>query len=217
MDWREVTSFDGVYGVGLKLDASIPHRVDNVDSLVGSDGFSVEKSIGIGDHLLSVDGIECATKEMVFVGELIKGPRDSLAALEFLSPDVGRYHVVVKRHVPVATQSHRRGWMEVREEFRGKNKLLADGAIVDALEGIRQSLTADNGCPIDVFRLNDMNTHTGIEFSASESYRRVANVVQGSPAWSVGIIAGDKILNVDGTDTNDSNIEVCGCCIVKCW
>jgi C-terminal processing protease CtpA/Prc len=196
-----------VYGVGLKLDANIPHRVENVDSLVGIDGFSVGQSVGIGDHLLSVDGVDCATKEMSFVGELIKGPSDSLATLEFLSPDTGRYHVVVKRHVPAATQSHRRGWMEVREQFRGKS-LLADDSIVDALEGIRSSLTAERGGPIDAFKLNHTHVHTGIEFSTADP-RRVANIVQGSPAWSdKGIISGDEVLNVDGIDTNDSNIQV---------
>lgn len=155
---------------------------------------------------MAVDGVGCESHGPAVVGNLLVGPRDSLVNLDFVSAHDGhRYKLAARRNVPIRVWETRRGWMELRDEFKGAS-LHADSAIVDCLEGIRQQLTAPDGTAVDMLRPTNASVHTGIEFAAAEP-RRVSHVVPGTPASLAGILPGDEVTAVDGVDATDANVQ----------
>ena len=210
LTWHAEAEAGTVFGIGITLDSAeggrAPHVVKRVTQALDAHGAPIAHKIAVGDRLLTVDGVDCRSREISGVIDLMTGACDSTVMLEFArGSSAQRYTQTLKRHVQLRSCPVSRGWMQLRPDEHWKGSLLADSAIIDALEGIRQELTSPEGVAIDMLKLKGTNTHTGLEFD-SQHPRTVSSIIPASPATGL-LQPGDEIVSVDGEDATDSNVQ----------
>ena len=160
VELKETRERIGLFGIGLKVDMDPPHLVQVVSNIKYSNNHSIENRVNVGDSLVCINGERCVGS-MESLEKAILGPKNSTLKLGFERMELSNrnmaqgandiYEVEVKRHVPIREWEELHGWIELRQEHKGRH-LLAEEDIVLVMEELRRCVADPSNYALDFIR-----------------------------------------------------------------